>query len=89
MNARRFFLATPAPRVARPTVDAGPVSMRAEQWGKGFRIPPPPASAVRLAGSTLVLAGTTSVLDTAPRKAHNAAECDYCLTGERHPAQMF
>ena len=55
----------------------------------GHKIPPPPASAVRLTGSALVLAGVTSVLDTAPRKAHNAAECDYCLTGERHPAQMF
>jgi hypothetical protein len=64
------------------------VSVQAEPWSSGFKIPPPP-SGVRLVGSALVISGTTSAGDVPRRQPHVPTECDYCLTGERHPAWMF
>ncbi len=64
------------------------VSVQPEQRSRGFVIPPPP-SGVRLAVPRIIVVGVTSAGDVPRRKRHVAAECDYCQTGERHPAQMF
>ena len=84
MNTPRRLAAAPS---SRPE-DVGPVSVQAAQPSRGHVLQAPP-SGVRATGPALVFCRVTSASAVPRARRHVATDCDYCLTGERHPSGMF